>query len=168
MLEHRRSASPHDSGLQPPLPPALGREYDDFDELSEEFAGWDLDFRQVSGGPFRARRTQFGAELTVLARGWAGRALEQRGATPREPGCSWCRLVTAHHSCSAVYGSPGDVGVTRPGEEYDVLSQDGFSVAALVVSEEHLARAAGSWRFLSGTSPNPTGSLGATRRGSRR
>jgi len=62
---------------------ALRKEYDDFDQFTDEVQAWSLDFKQLDRGGFRGELTQVVASEFQLGRARFHRRLHQSGQSPQ-------------------------------------------------------------------------------------
>jgi len=121
----------------------LSRRFDDFDRLCEAILAWDLDLRQLDCGPFSGLLLQSVGGPTQLLYARFSRHVEQRGSPPAKswtfgvptPGCP------PFYVCGRVVGA-GMLVALPPGSELVSVSPGGFSVLAISVAEDHLARVA--------------------------
>ena len=61
---------------------ALASSFDDVNRFAEAVRGWDLDFRQMDPGRFRAELTHIVTPGVMLSRCVLGRKMEQQGELP--------------------------------------------------------------------------------------
>lgn len=131
------------SAYTPPTcaaPFAATRRFGDFDELSEAIRGWDLDWRQLDGGPLSADLSQIATEAALLSKVRFSRRFYQRGAAPA--GMRTFGLLD--HSaletdwCGTNLGR-GSMPVFCASGDYEAVSPPGFSVWTLSFPEAHLA-----------------------------
>lgn len=117
--------------------------YDDFESFEAAARHWNLDFRQLDRGPFRARIELVCTEKVQILRVCLNRLLLQRGGSP--PGMrtfalpdlqstviDWCRRDL----------SPATIATFGDGGAFEAVSRPGFDVCTISIDNDHLVRAA--------------------------
>jgi AraC family ethanolamine operon transcriptional activator len=126
-----------------PKPLQFSHRFDDFDAFAEATRGWDLDFWQLDGGPFKADFTQILTPSAILIECAFSRKIEQRGAPP--PG--YRTFGFAANEVFDLQWRGKTVGSRNlmlfpPGCELESISQPGFHVFAFSVSDRVLEKVA--------------------------
>ena len=131
---------PRLSALATPQPIiAIGREFDDFDELSELIFGWGLDWRQLDCGPFHATLQQVQTPSSLLIRFRFGRKFHQGGTPPagvrtfaiigeRSPALEWRGTMRPSE----------DIVVFPADDGFEWVSHPDFHGDAVSVSEDRI------------------------------
>jgi AraC family ethanolamine operon transcriptional activator len=115
----------------------------DVDELAQVGRAWDLDFRQVSRGPFEGEVVQWGSQRVQLARGSLGGRLHQRGSTPAGhrtfaiPATRDIRLFWRGRDIG-----PDQIMIFPRSRELDCASHPDFDMFTVSVTEDDLDDAA--------------------------
>jgi AraC family ethanolamine operon transcriptional activator len=126
----------------------LNHSFSDFDELTEAVRTWDLDFRQLERGPFRGSISQFVGNGVQFGRARFGRGLEQFGSPPgglRTFAIPAYQSLRLHWRGKSVSGT--QILAFPRGGELNAVSNAGFDIFTLSLSDETLARAGAACGF---------------------
>ena len=111
----------------------------DFDQFAHAIRAWDLDFRQMDQGDFKADLLQFSTSKSLLTYAQFNRRLDQRGSAP--PG-NWTFGILTKQSTPIIWHeqevSNNTLFIYRPGSEIDCVSMPGFDVYTISYPEEYL------------------------------
>ena len=110
--------------------------FDNIDTFLEQTKSWNLDFRQLDSGAFRAVLTQYGNSNAQVGIGSFNRKFDQRGAAPED--CITFAILGRKGSPIIWRGVEVDhhkVMIYRTGEEIDCSSEPGFEVITYSISE---------------------------------
>lgn len=117
-------------------------QFRDFDAFREAVQGWDLDFRQIDRGKFSGQLSHIITPSVILTRCAMSRKVDQYGAPP--PGFRTFGLPAAdgfHLRWRARDVGPGTLFQFK-GNELDCVSNPGFDVFTISISEEALEETA--------------------------
>jgi AraC family ethanolamine operon transcriptional activator len=117
--------------------------FDGFDAFADATRGWDLDFWQLDGGPFRAELTQTLTASVILVECSFSRKIEQHGSPPsgyRTFGFAANEVFDLQWRGKTV--GPQNLMLFPPGGELESISRPGFHVFAFSVLERTLEAAA--------------------------
>ena len=120
-------------------------QFQDFDDFTETVRGWDLEFRQLDRGTFRAELLQLGTNGAQVVHSRFNRHLRHLGAPPRG---LWTFVIPAQPDTRFVSRGQevlgGRMAIFRPGAEIDGLSWTYFDVYTLSFSEALLTNVGSS------------------------
>lgn len=121
---------------------AVRSRFDDFEAFREAMAAWDLDLRQLDPGPLDVQLLHVASPKVLLSRSSFSRRMDQNGTSPRGfrtfgiPAQGRVHLRWRGRECD------GDSLMLFPrGGELDSVSEAGFQVYTLSVSEAALQQA---------------------------
>ncbi len=121
------------------MPFFVKRSFDFYEQLSEEVAGWDLDFRQLGRNDKPFELEQFGSRRLLYSRLNCDCSFYQMGGNP--PGFRTFALqasgCSGFHWCGESIGSPRFIIFPVNGE-FEANSHPGFDIFTLSISEELL------------------------------
>lgn len=116
-------------------------EFSDIEIFSSVTSGWDIDFRLLEAGPFKADLLQFVSREFHFASTGMNRKVDQQGASP-ESFWTFAVLMTPlsefqwHGACVGM----NEIMVYKPFSEINTISKNPFRVLIYSVPEERLER----------------------------
>jgi AraC family ethanolamine operon transcriptional activator len=117
----------------------LKTSFDDLDQFSHAVHAWDLDFRQLDRGEFKAELLQLIIDNSLVSYARLNRCFDQRGSIP--PG-KWTFAIFSEQSSSIIWHeqevSNNTIVVYKPGSEIDCVSLPDFEVYTLSFQESFL------------------------------
>ena len=113
--------------------------FNDFEEFAATTRSWDVDFRQIEKGRFKADLSQYVSKNFQLARASFNRGLDQKGSSPEG---LWSFAIAAYSSIPLIFKGketgPNDIMLYPPGSEICAISKPGFDILTFSASENYL------------------------------
>jgi len=113
--------------------------FNDFEQLAATARSWDVDFRQIEKGRFKANIFQYISKDFQLTRARFNRSLDQKGSPPKG---LWTFAVAAVPEIPLIFkgreAGSNDIMLYPPGSEICAISKPGFDILTFSVSENLL------------------------------
>ena len=113
--------------------------FNDFEDFATTARSWDVDFRQIERGRFKAFLSQYISENIQLTRASFNRSLDQKGSPPKG---LWTFAIVASSDMQLIFKSReigiNDIMLYPPGSEICAISQAGFDILTFSASENFL------------------------------
>jgi AraC family transcriptional regulator, ethanolamine operon transcriptional activator len=118
---------------------ALSLPFDNFDEMAEQAAAWDVRYEQLSSGQFSGRMSIASSDVVQLLRASWTTSILQVGSTPQDAwtfGLSLTPDAPTFHRARTLESS--SIGLHPPNEELHFVTHGAAEMMVVVIDDSHL------------------------------